>query len=80
MIAEFFHSLKGIEGDFPGSQIPPRPPFLKGGNSIGMCRCCITYVALYRISKSSFVRGKASGVRGKNPLRLAPHALTVIVI
>ena len=39
---------RGIEGDFPGSQIPPRPPLLKGGNSVGMCRCCITYIALYR--------------------------------
>ena len=38
---------RGIEGDFSGSQIPPRPPLLKGGNSVGMRRYCITYVALY---------------------------------
>jgi hypothetical protein len=33
---EFFHTFKGIKGDLPGSQITPRPPLLKGGNSVGL--------------------------------------------
>ena len=49
---------RGIEGDFPGSQIPPRPPLLKGGNSVGMCRCCITYVALYNLEGHNGYLGK----------------------